>query len=147
MEKNLEHKIALLVDGPNMLAADLEKIKTTAQKHGSIVLMEAHLTKRASEGYIEYVIINGYQPVINSSGDIDTSLASRATEIICSPRYNQIDLIALAAMDSDYVPVIYKARDYNKKTLAICLNGNGISTALRNSVDYFETVKEKPDFY
>lgn len=97
----------------------------------------------SSEGLIESAINNSYQPIINTLGDIDTSLASRATEIICSPKYSRIEMVALAARDNDYMPIVYRAREYNKKILAVGMKGNGFSTALKNSADYFEVVEER----
>lgn len=143
MAENLDYKIALLVDGPNMFRAGFGEICKVAEKYGSPLLKEVYLSKGAPESLREAVLNNGYCPVMKSFKDADTALAVRATEILCSPRYDHLDLIALATRDGDFLPSIYVARDYNKRTLAICLEGNGISAALKNSADYFEVIEER----
>ena len=141
----LEHKIALLIDGPNMYPIEFKEIKEIAERYGTIVLTEVYLNKHASRGLIEAAINGGYRPVIEAIDDIDTSLCTRATEIICSPRYEQVDLIAIASCDGDYVPLTHKTKEYGKKCLAIMSDTNGRSIALKNSVDYLEIINPRTE--
>lgn len=147
MTENLEYKIALLVDGPNMFTADFNQMRDAAKKYGELVITEVYLTKDVSEGMLESTFNSGFQPVIGTLKDVDTALMARAIEIVCSPRYTEIDLIALGGMDGDYLPLTHKSREYGKKTLMIGLNTIGNSTALKNSVDFFEAVEERQRGY
>lgn len=143
MTKSLEYKIALLVDGPNMFTAGFKDIRETVKKYGELTLAEIYLTKDVPVGLYDQVMCNGYKPVIESFKDVDTALTSRLTEIACSPRYKHVNLIALAAMDGDYIPAVHKAKEYGKKVLMVGLSTDGNSTALKTLADYFETVDER----
>ena len=68
-------------------------------------------------------------------------------EVACSPRYSHINLIAIASRDSDYVPVVNRVKEYEKKTMMIGLTTNGNSTSLKNTVDFFEAVDERHSEY
>jgi uncharacterized protein (TIGR00288 family) len=143
-EETLDYKVALLVDGPNMFKMDNIEIAQTAERYGRVMVKEVFLTKEVSSQMIEFFVNSGYQPIINSIKDVDTSLAIRATEIICSHRYDLISLIAIASRDGDFVPLLQKSRLYDKRVLVIGPeNGNGMSYVLKKNADYFETVKER----
>ncbi len=141
--ETLDSKVALIVDGPNMFQTDFNQLRSTAQKYGSVVLAEVYLSKSAGDGLQGAVMNCGYRPVMQSFKDVDTALTVRAVELICSPRYDDINFIALASRDGDYLPAIFMAREYRKKTVAICCEGNGISAALRNAADFYEEVKPR----
>jgi uncharacterized protein (TIGR00288 family) len=145
MTKTLD-QIALLVDGPNMYTADWEDIIESGSKYGEVTIKEVFLSKHTSEGLFEATINAGYCPVMQSIEDIDTAMAMRAAELICSPQYNHIQGIALATRDGDFSPAAYLAKRYNKVSIAIGMNGNGMSTALRKAVTYFESVAERRSF-
>lgn len=134
--------IALLVDSPNMQLSYLDDLIAIAKNYGFLSISEIFVNKYVSEKFIELAINKGLKPKLQSIEDIDHALCVRGAEIICSPRYN-INMIALAARDGDYVPLVYLARDYGKKTIGIGINGNNMAASLKNSVDYFESVKAR----
>ncbi len=147
MEGDLDYRIALLVDGPNMFKSDFKEIYEKAKGYGRVELREVYLDKHSSPALIESALNNGFRPVIEAPEDVDTALTARIMEVACSPRYAQINLIAIASRDSDYVPVVNRVKEYEKKTLMIGMTTNGNSTSLRNTVDFFEAVDERYSGY
>mgnify|MGYP001607477992 FL=1 len=147
MDGDLDYRIALLVDGPNMFKSSFEDIYNKVKGYGRVELRETYLDKHASPGLIESALNNGFRPVIEAPEDVDTALAARIMEVACSPRYSHINLIAIASRDSDYVPVVNRVKEYEKKTLMIGFTTNGNSTSLRNTVDFFEAVDERYSGY
>lgn len=141
MEKDVETLIGLLIDCPNMIRVSFEEIFKVASGYGRVVFSEAFINKYAAPPLIESIFNAGYKPVNVSLQDVDTAMAVRATELVCSPRYH-IDLIALATRDCDFLPAVFIAKEYRKKTLGIFKEGNGISCALRKSFDFTETLPE-----
>lgn len=141
MEKTLDYRIALLVDGPNMVKADINDVTRKTEKYGRVMIKEAFLNKSTPEAVLDFYVYAGYQPVNNCIKDIDTSLAIRASELLCSPLYASIDMIALATQDVDYISLFQKSRFYDKRILVLGLNGDSQSSALKRNADYFEIVK------
>ncbi len=137
-----EFNIALLMDGPNMFTSSIYDVEDAAKKYGKVMINEIFLSKETPTSFLEFFIQRGYVPVLNSLKDVDTSLAIRACEIICSPKYGQIDLLAIVAKDADYLPLVQKTRLYDKKMLVIG-GYEGMSMALRNNADYFEAARER----
>ena len=147
MDENLDYVIALLMDGPNMFRADFKEIYEKAKEYGRVELREVYLDKHSSPALIESALNNGFRPVIEAPEDIDTALTARIMEVACSPRYSQINLIAIASRDSDYVPVVNRVKEYEKRILMIGMATNGNSTSLKNTVDFFEAVDERHSEY
>ncbi len=147
MDGDLDYRLALLVDGPNMFKSDFKEIYEKAKGYGQVELREVYLDKHSSPALIESALNNGFRPVIEAPEDVDTALTARIMEVACSPRYSQINLIAIASRDSDYVPVVNRVKEYKKKTMMIGLITNGNSTSLRNTVDFFEAVGERYSEY
>lgn len=137
-----ENKVALLVDGPNLLrkefSIDLRELKKRAEKYGKILIAKVFINQFAPEKLIEAIINEGFECVTvlseREESDVDVSLAVSAMEIIFK---KDVDVIALATRDTDFLPVVQKAREYGKKTVLIAPNQE-ISSSLKNSVDKFE---------
>ena len=136
-----QKRIACFVDGPNMLrkelGIDLEKIKKKLSQHGRLKVAKVFLDQYASDKLIEAVTNQGYDLVIVPS-DVDVALAVDATQYIFSPN---IDTIAIVSRDSDFRPVLAKAKEHGKETIVVGTNPD-FSTALRNSADIVIDAKE-----
>lgn len=126
--------IALLVDGPNILRkafnVDLVEIKKELNKYGNIRIAKIYLDQYASDKLIEAMINQGFETEI-TSGDVDVTMAIEAMEYVMDPT---IDTIALMTRDTDYRPVLVKAKARGKRTIIIATDV-AFSAALRNTAD------------
>jgi len=126
--------IALLVDGPNILrkafSIDLMEVKRELGKHGNIRVAKIYLDQYASEKLIEAMVNQGFDTEI-TTGDVDVTMAIEAMEYALNP---DIDVIALMTRDTDYRPVLVKARAHGKKTIILATDV-AFSAALRNTAD------------
>ncbi|NYZ78391.1 TIGR00288 family NYN domain-containing protein [Candidatus Micrarchaeota archaeon] len=139
--KGASKTIACFVDGPNMLrkdlGVDLDKVKKKLQKHGSLKVARVFLDQFASDKLIEAVTNQGFDVVIVPS-DVDVALAVDAAQFI----YNdKIDVIAVVSRDSDFKPLLAKAKEQGKETIVVGLEPD-FSTALRNSADIVIDLRE-----
>jgi uncharacterized protein (TIGR00288 family) len=69
--------------------------------------------------------------IITTTGDVDVTMAIEAMEYALS---SGIDTVALMTRDTDYKPVLVKAREHGKKTIVIATDV-AFSAALRNTAD------------
>ncbi len=126
--------IAVLVDGPNIIRkafnVDLMEIKKELSKHGNIRIAKIYLDQYASDKLIEAMVNQGFDTEI-TTGDVDVTMAIEAMEYVLDPR---IDTVALMTRDTDYRPVLIKAREHGKKTMIIATDV-AFSAALRNTAD------------
>lgn len=139
---NTEKSIACFVDGPNMLRkelnVDLSKVKKRLQKLGKLKVARVFLDQYASDKLIEAVTNQGFDIVIVPS-DVDIALAVEATQFI----FNQnIDAIAIVSRDSDYKPVLTKAKERGKDTIVVGIDPD-FSSALQNSADVVINLKSE----
>jgi len=127
-------KVALLVDGPNMLRKEfglnLDTVKKMIDEYGKIKVGKVFLNQYASEKLIEAIVNQGLSPII-VAGDIDVQMAVEAFEVIHNPN---IDLIALMTRNTDFLPLINIAKENGKETMVIGAEP-GFSIALKNSAD------------
>jgi uncharacterized protein (TIGR00288 family) len=126
--------IACFVDGPNMLrkelGIDLDKIRKVLSKHGNVKVAKVFLDQYASDKLIEAVTNQGFEVVIIPS-DVDVAMAVDAMESVFS---EHIDTIAVVSRDSDYKPLLTKAKAHGKETIVVGAEPD-FSTALKNSAD------------
>ncbi|MEW6036283.1 MAG: TIGR00288 family NYN domain-containing protein [Candidatus Micrarchaeota archaeon] len=126
--------MALLVDGPNILRkafnVDLVEIKKELAKYGNIRVARIYLDQYASDKLIEAMINQGFETIV-TTGDVDVTMAIEAMEYVLDPG---IDMIALMTRDTDYRPVLVKAKARGKKTMIIATDV-AFSAALRNTAD------------
>lgn len=126
--------IAMLVDGPNIIrkdfSVDLAQIKKEIRKYGNIRVSKIYLDQYASDKLIEAMINQGFDTEI-TTGDVDVTMAIEAMEYAMDPH---IDMIALMTRDTDYRPVLVKAKARGKNTMIIGTEF-GFSAALRNTAD------------
>lgn len=139
-----QQRVALFVDGPNMLRkefmVDLRELKKRAQKYGTIAVAQVFLNQFAPEKLIEAVINEGFRSIIilaqqtEGESDIDVALAVSAVEAAIA---RDIDVIALASRDADFLPVIQMAKEYGKKTVVFGAEP-GFASSLQNAADAVE---------
>lgn len=138
--KKLE--IALLVDGPNTIRKsvniDLKEVKDELVKMGNLRLARIYLDQYASDKLIEAMVNQGFETEI-STGDVDVTMAIEAMEFVLDPK---IDVIALMTRDTDYIPVLRKAKLYGKSTVIVATD-IAFSAALRNTADEVIIMKGK----
>lgn len=134
MKKESTHNIALFVDGPNVIRKDinidLEGVKRKVCKYGKIKVCKIYLDQYASDKLIEAMTNQGYEPVI-TTGDVDVTMAVEAMQQVFNPA---IHTIALMTRDTDFRPVLVKAKELGKETIVIGAQP-GFSVALRNTAD------------
>ncbi len=134
MKKEPTKNIALLVDGPNVIRKDinidLEGVKRKVSKYGRIKVCKIYLDQYASDKLIEAMTNQGYTPVI-TTGDVDVTMAVEAMQQVFNPA---IQSIALMTRDTDFMPVLVKAKELGKETIVVGANP-GFSAALRNTAD------------
>ncbi|MBI5046959.1 TIGR00288 family NYN domain-containing protein [Candidatus Micrarchaeota archaeon] len=127
-------QIAFLIDGPNILRKafniDLIAIKKELQKHGTIRVAKIYLDQYASDKLIEAMVNQGFDTEI-TTGDVDVTMAIEAMENVIDPN---IDIIALMTRDTDYRPVLVKAKQRGKKTIILATDV-AFSAALKNTAD------------
>ena len=135
-------RIAVLVDGPNIIRkafnVDLHEVKKELSKYGELRVAKMYLDQYASEKLIEAMVNQGFDTVI-TTGDVDVTMAIEAMEYIVD---GSVDIIALMTRDTDYRPVLIKARERGKKTIIVATDV-AFSAALRNTADYVIILKSK----
>ena len=141
-------KVAVFVDGPNIIRKefniDLDDLREGCEKLGSIKIGKVYLNQYATDKLVEAVVSQGFEPKVGVAGedkeekDVDVYMAVEAVEAIFN---DNIDTIALATRDTDFLPVIQMAKEYNKETAIVCVE-KGLSTALKNAVDKVIIIEE-----
>ncbi len=139
-----ESKVALFVDGPNMLRKefmiDLRELRRRVQKYGRLMIAKVFINQFAPEKLIEAIINEGYECVVilaqkeEDATDVDVSLAVAAIETVLT---KDVDVIALATRDADFLPVIQKGKEYGKKVVVLGAEP-GFSSSLQNAADAVE---------
>ncbi|ACJ16454.1 hypothetical protein, conserved [Thermococcus onnurineus NA1] len=128
-------KIALLIDGPNILRKEfgvkLEDIVDVLEDIGDLRVAKVILNQYAPQGLIEAVSNQGFEVVV-VSGETGVKLAVEAMREIYNPN---IDVIALATRNAEFLPVILKAKEKGKETIVIGIEP-GFSAALKHAADY-----------
>ncbi len=134
--------IVLLVDGPNTIRKsfhlDMRQIKKELTKYGEIRAAKVYLDQYASDKLIEAMVNQGFEVVI-TTGDVDITMAIEGMEYVLDPN---IDVLAFMTRDTDYRPVLIKAKTKGKKTIIIATDV-AFSAALRNTADIVILFKEK----
>ena len=135
--------VAFFVDGPNIIRKEfnisLREMKKKVQKHGRIIIGKVFLNQFASEKLIEAVANEGFEPVIalgdpEQKTDVDVSVAVNAMEAVYNP---EIDIIAVATRDADFLALFQKAKERGKLTLLIAVTP-GLAVSLKHAADFVE---------
>jgi len=137
--------IAVFVDGPNILRKELNvnlsEIKKSLESFGKIKIGKVFLNQYASDKLFEAVVNQGFEPII-TVGDVDVYMAVDATETIFN---NSIQTIAFVTRDSDFLPVLVKAKRYGKETIVV-LAEEASAAALKNTADHVIVLGKKKGF-
>lgn len=136
-----KNNIALLVDGPNTIRKafhlDMREIKKELSKYGEIRIAKVYLDQYASDKLIEAMVNQGFDVEI-TTGDVDVTMAIEGMEYALD---KNIDILAFMTRDTDYRPVLIKAKGKGKKTIIIATD-IAFSAALRNTADIVILFKE-----
>ena len=132
--------IAVFIDGPNLLRKefnlDLGKLKKQLEKFGRIMIAKVFINQFAPEKLIEAITNQGFEPIVVLAGteeesDVDVALAVDAMEAIFNP---DIDIIVIGSRDTDFIPVVRKAKERGKETIVVAAN-SAFSSGLKNVAD------------
>jgi len=136
-------KVAFFIDGPNMIRKefniDLKELRKRVEKYGRIVIGKVFLNQFASEKLIEAVANEGFESVIalgdpEQKTDIDVAVTVHAMEAVQNP---EIEVIALATRDADFLPLIQKVKEKGKIALLVTVE-SGLAVSLRHASDHVE---------
>ena len=132
-------RVAVLVDGPNMLrrdlGIDLEAITEALSGLGRVKIRIVVLDRKAPDKLVEAVTNSGYRAVV-STGKVEVEFTMIATELMYS---NKVDVLALATRNAAYAPIVYRAKELGKDVVVIGAEP-GFSTALRKAADLVITL-------
>lgn len=138
--------VAIFVDGPNMLRkefmVDLRELRKRAEKYGRVIIAKVFLNQFAPEKLIEAIINEGFESVMvlaeqeEGSSDVDVSMAVSAIETVLT---KDVDMMAIATRDADFLPVVLKAKEYGKKVIVLGAEP-GFSISTRNAADFVENL-------
>lgn len=138
------NNVAVFVDGPNILRKefdlDFDELREAAESLGQLKIAQVFLNQHAPDKLIEAIMAQGFEAELGLAGekaeesDVDVYMATTAMEAVFN---DAIDTIAVVTRDTDFLPVIQKAKQHGKHTVVIAID-DGFSTALANAAD--ETV-------
>ena len=138
---NREDNVAIFVDGPNVVRKefdlDLDELREKTGEFGNIKIGKVFLNQYASDKLIEAIISQGFEAELGLGGekakesDVDVYMAVNAVEAVFN---DDIDVIVLVTRDTDFLPVIQKAKEHGKETVVMGMDP-GFSTALKNAAD------------
>lgn len=133
--------VAVYVDGPNVIRKefdlDLDLLRERIEELGNIKVGKVFLNQYASEKLIEAIVSQGFEAALGLGGekdkesDVDVYMAVDAMESVFS---EDIDTVVIVTRDTDFLPVIQKAKEHGKKAVVAGMEP-GFSTALRNAAD------------
>lgn len=136
-------KIAFFVDGPNMIRKEfnlnLRDLRRRVEKYGRIIIGKVFLNQFASEKLIEAVANEGLESVIalgdpEQKTDVDVTIAVHAMEALYNP---EIEIIALATRDADFLTLLQKVKEKGKIALLISVSP-GLAVSLKHAADHVE---------
>lgn len=136
-------RIALFIDGPNLLRkeldSDLSIIKREVEKFGELKITKVFLNQFAPHKLIEAVANQGFEPVIgigdvenDQASDVDVYVAVAAMEAVFNVN---IDILAIATRDADFLPLFQRAKEMGKEVILIG-QSPGFSKALQHAADH-----------
>jgi uncharacterized protein (TIGR00288 family) len=139
--------LALFVDGPNIIRRefniDLDELRKKTERYGRIVTGRIFLNQYASDKLIEAVANQGFEPKVVLAGERESDVdVSVAVDIVKASFNDNIDIIALASRDADFLPAIQLAKEKGKTILVIGMKP-GFSKALQHAADYVELISKR----
>jgi len=144
---NERKNLALFVDGPNIIRKefniDLDELRDIVERYGRIVIGKVFLNQHASDKLIEAIANQGFEPQVVLAGEVESDVdVSVAVGMVQASFKDNIDVIALASRDADYLPAIQLAKEKGKKVLVIGTKA-GFSKALQHAADYVELLSKR----
>ncbi|MFB6159376.1 MAG: TIGR00288 family NYN domain-containing protein [Candidatus Nanohalobium sp.] len=144
---NGEPNVAVYVDGPNVVRKefdlDLDELREKVSEFGNIKVGKVFLNQYASDKLIEAIVSQGFEAALGLGGekakesDVDVYMAVNAMESVFN---DDIDVVVLVTRDTDFLPVIQKAKEHGKETVIMGMDP-GFSTALKNAADKVVTLE------
>jgi uncharacterized protein (TIGR00288 family) len=137
--------IAFFVDGPNMIrkefSIDLGDLRKRVEKYGRITISKVFVNQYAPEKLLEAIANEGFETVValgdpEQKTDIDVPIAVHVMESIYNP---DINVIALASRDADFLALVQKAKEHGKIVVLVAAQP-GLAISLKNAADYVELV-------
>lgn len=139
-KRSMNKQVVLLIDGPNSIrkgiGIDLREVRKELQKYGDIRVAKVYLDQYASDKLIEAMVNQGFETEI-TTGDVDVTMAIEAMEYVIDGR---TDVLALMTRDTDFTPMLRKAKKYGKKAIIVALD-SAFSVALKNTADVVIVMK------
>ena len=131
-----------MVDGPNILRKafhiNLKNVKDELSKYGEIRSARVYIDQFASDKLIEAITNQGFETVI-TTGDVDVTMAIEGMEVVLN---DDFDILALMTRDTDYLPLLFKAKKQGKQTIILATDV-ALSTALKNTADRIIILSKK----
>ncbi|MBI1971664.1 MAG: NYN domain-containing protein, partial [Candidatus Aenigmarchaeota archaeon] len=122
---------------------DLKEVRERAKKYGRITYGKVFLNQFASEKLIEAVASQGFEPLIALAVEKDQDIDVYMAVAMMEASYDKgIDVIVMVSRDTDFLPVIQKAKKRGKETVVMG-SEPGFSIALRNAADHVEDLAKK----
>jgi len=139
--------IALFVDGPNIIrkefSLDLDDLRKVLEKYGRIMIGKVFLNQFASEKLIEAVANQGFEPNVVLAGEVESDVdVAVAVEAVKAAYNDEVDIIAIASRDADYLPAVQVAKENGKKVVVVGAEP-GFSKALQRAADFVEILPKK----
>ena len=133
-------KVALLIDGPNILNKEsgkkvLKNIREITLEVGDLRVVKVILDQYSTNEYVEEVSSQGFEPIV-VSGETGVKLSIEAMRYMYKP---YIDVIAIATTNHEFLTIFNKARDLGKETMLI--STGDIDKSLSNASDYIATIE------
>ncbi len=136
-----EPNVGVFVDGPNVVRKqfdlDFDELREEVEELGNIKIGKVFLNQYASDKLIEAIVSQGFEADLGLGGekdkesDVDVYMAVNAMEAAMD---DNIDVIVLVTRDTDFLPVVQKAKEHGKETVVMGMEP-GFSTAIRNAAD------------
>ena len=137
-----EDNVAVFVDGPNVVRKefdlDFDELREEVSEFGKIKISKVFLNQYASPKLIEAIMSQGFEADQGLGGekdkesDVDVYMASEAMESIFD---DNIDTVILVTRDTDFLPIIQKAKKHGKDTVIMGMEP-GFSTSIKNAADH-----------
>lgn len=146
-----KEKILLFLDVPNILRGNvnLSTIDDLVKKEGIPLIKKAYSSRHVGEGLTLALSMNGYEPRRCETDDVDPTLITDATFFIDNNKeIHHATIFGLVSGDSDFCPLLHRAKDEGLKTLVLSLPSNNefgahSSEALKNYADIYRLIEPK----
>lgn len=132
-----EKKIAIIVDGPNILRKQktkqvkLDDIDAIVKEFGKPSIKKVLLNEFASKSLIQAIINSGYEPIVTPY-DIYITMAIEVMEIL--DQNKKIGLFVLSSRHARIAPILLKIKEKGIETVVVGFE-TGMSVAVKKITD------------